>query len=86
MRLEKEQGEKILHAISDAIRFYHLDGKDENSFFIRDLIDLHWEIRNKVYRSKEMRIEHMLPMSIRKGTDVGTVFCRERIEKNAKRA
>lgn len=70
MNIDKTYGETLLRAVTNAIRYAHME---DSGYDIRKLQDLHGMLVAKMYRSQEMRSQNWLPKSILEGTDLGMV-------------
>lgn len=70
MNIDKTQGELLLRALENAIRYTQLS-EHRSEYDIRKYTDLHSYIVRKLYRSSEMRNQNWIAQSILQGSDLG---------------
>lgn len=68
MQIDKAHGATLLRALEDAIRYRHMSN---SPYDIRKYEQAHFQLVNKMWRSKELRQGFYLPRSILQGTDLG---------------
>lgn len=66
-----QKNETLMRALTEAVRVCNIDGVVHEKIAY---IQLHTELVNKTYKSREMRDTKYMPDSIRRGNDLGTHY------------